>query len=74
MKKDDSREDVLPPNVDGVEKRSEQKKKLLGGGRFWAGGEGEVGITEYNFMPLVDKTIRLPRQIIVFKSYLIYID
>ena len=41
MKKDDSREDVLPPNVDGVEKRSEQKKKLLGGGRFWAGGEGE---------------------------------
>lgn len=56
MKKDDSREDVLPPNVDGVEKRSEQKKKLLGGGRFWAGGEGEVGITEHNFMLLVDKT------------------
>ena len=56
MKKDDSREDVLPSNVDGVKKRSEQKKKLLGGGRFWAGGEGDVGITEHNFMLLVDKT------------------
>lgn len=34
MKKDDSREDVLPPNVDGVKKRSEQKKNCWAVGGF----------------------------------------